>query len=65
MAVIVPRAPSVPPTQAEIEAFSRARLADTKCPRYVRFVAALPSNPGSKTLKTQLREHREHQEGTS
>ncbi|WP_219506086.1 long-chain-fatty-acid--CoA ligase [Nonomuraea ceibae] len=56
LAVIVPRDPASPPTPAEIEDYSRARLAAYKRPRHVLIVDALPRNPSGKVVKTQLRE---------
>jgi HIP---CoA ligase len=53
-AFIVPR-PGAAPTEAEIIAFCRERLANFKVPRSVRTVAALPRNASGKVLKTELR----------
>jgi acyl-CoA synthetase (AMP-forming)/AMP-acid ligase II len=39
----------------EIKAWCRTRLAGYKCPRGLRFVAALPLSAAGKVLKTQLR----------
>jgi fatty-acyl-CoA synthase/long-chain acyl-CoA synthetase len=55
LAVITPRDPGDPPTDAEIEAYSRERLAAYKCPRRIAVVDALPRNPSGKVLKTELR----------
>jgi fatty-acyl-CoA synthase/long-chain acyl-CoA synthetase len=55
LAVITPRDPSDPPTEAEIEAYCRERLAAYKCPRRMALVEALPRNPSGKVLKTELR----------
>jgi HIP---CoA ligase len=54
-AFVVPR-PGATPTEAEIIAFCRARLANFKVPRSVRTVAALPRNASGKVLKTELRD---------
>jgi acyl-CoA synthetase (AMP-forming)/AMP-acid ligase II len=54
-AYVVPR-PGVAPTEDEIIAFCRDRLANYKVPRSARIVDALPRNAGGKVLKTQLRE---------
>ncbi|HEY1973813.1 MAG TPA: long-chain-fatty-acid--CoA ligase [Pseudonocardia sp.] len=55
LAVIVPRDPADPPTDQEIEAFSRERLAGYKRPRRITITDALPRNPSGKVLKTELR----------
>jgi fatty-acyl-CoA synthase len=55
LAIIAPRDPDDPPTEAEIEAFSREYLAGYKRPRHVRLVDTLPRNPSGKVLKTVLR----------
>jgi len=54
-AFVVPR-PGAAPTEAEIIAFCRERLANFKVPRSVRTVAALPRNASGKVLKTELRD---------
>jgi long-chain acyl-CoA synthetase len=54
-AVIVP-APGSDPSDAELIAYCRERLAHYKCPTSVDRVAALPRNPSGKILKTELRE---------
>jgi long-chain acyl-CoA synthetase len=54
-AVIVP-AQGCDPTDAELLAYCRERLAHYKCPTSVDRVAALPRNPSGKILKTVLRE---------
>ncbi|MEV1291485.1 long-chain-fatty-acid--CoA ligase [Pseudonocardia sp. NPDC049635] len=56
LAVVVPRDPADPPTVAEVETYSRQRLAAYKRPRHLRLVDALPRNPSGKVLKTVLRE---------
>lgn len=45
-----------PPTEAELLAFTRARLARYKCPSSFVFVESLPQNASGKLLKTALRE---------
>ena len=54
-AFVVPR-PGAAPTEAEIIAFCRDRLANFKVPRSVRTVAELPRNASGKVLKTELRD---------
>jgi acyl-CoA synthetase (AMP-forming)/AMP-acid ligase II len=56
LAVVAPRDPADPPTDADIEAYARERLAAYKRPRQVHLVDALPRNPSGKVLKTALRE---------
>ena len=56
LAVIAPRDPADPPTQAEIDAFCREHLAAYKRPRQLQIVEALPRNPSGKVVKTALRE---------
>jgi long-chain acyl-CoA synthetase len=41
-------------TEEEIIAFCRARLADYKCPKTVRFVEEIPKGPTGKLLKREL-----------
>jgi acyl-CoA synthetase (AMP-forming)/AMP-acid ligase II len=53
-AVVVAR-PDTSLDEAELIAFSRARLAGYKCPRSVDVVDALPRNPTGKVLKRELR----------
>ncbi|GBG39045.1 long-chain-fatty-acid--CoA ligase [Mycobacterium montefiorense] len=55
MAVVVPRDPADPPTDAEIETHCRVYLAAYKRPRRVVVVEALPRNANGKVLKTELR----------
>ncbi|HEY2702524.1 MAG TPA: AMP-binding protein [Candidatus Dormibacteraeota bacterium] len=50
-AFVVARAPV---TEADLVAHARARLAPYKCPRSVRFVAALPRNPLGKVRRAEL-----------
>ncbi|QZY44590.1 long-chain-fatty-acid--CoA ligase [Mycobacterium sp. TJFP1] len=56
VAVIVPREPTDPPTDAEIEAHCRAQLASYKRPKYVTLVDVLPRNAAGKVLKGRLRD---------
>ncbi len=56
LAVIAPRDPAEPPTQAEIDVFCHEHLAAYKRPRHVQIVDALPRNPSGKVVKTALRE---------
>lgn len=44
------------PSEAELQAFVRQRLADFKVPRLFRFVDAIPRNASGKILKHTLRE---------
>lgn len=44
------------PTEAELIAFSRERLAHYKCPTSVAFVTALPQNASGKILKKDMRD---------
>ncbi|MFC6882407.1 MULTISPECIES: long-chain-fatty-acid--CoA ligase [Actinomadura] len=53
-AVVVAR-PDASPTEEEILAYARERLAGFKRPRSVDFVDALPRNPSGKILKKDLR----------
>lgn len=53
-AYVVPRGDPAP-TEADLIAFTRARLAHYKCPTSVVFVAALPRNASGKLLKRDLR----------
>jgi len=52
-ACVVPRAGAI--DEADVIAFTRARLAGPKCPREVVVLDALPKNPTGKVLKRQLR----------
>ena len=54
-AVVVPAAGTAP-TEAELIAFARERLAGFKLPKSVDFAEALPRNPSGKLLKRALRE---------
>ena len=53
---IVVAAPGAAPTEAELIAFARERLAGFKLPKSVEFTDALPRNPSGKVLKRALRE---------
>jgi acyl-CoA synthetase (AMP-forming)/AMP-acid ligase II len=52
---VVVAAPGHPPTEAELMAFCRDRLAHYKCPTSVDVVDELPRNPTGKILKKDLR----------
>jgi len=54
-AVVVPAA-GTSPSEADLIAFARARLAGYKLPKSVDFADELPRNPSGKLLKRQLRE---------
>ena len=54
-AYVVPRAGATQ-DEAEMIAFTRARLAHYKCPTSIRFVAELPQTASGKILKKDLRE---------
>jgi acyl-CoA synthetase (AMP-forming)/AMP-acid ligase II len=41
-------------TEEDIVAFCRARLADYKCPKTVRFLQEIPKGPTGKLLKREL-----------
>lgn len=56
-AFVVARACAMP-TEAELIAFTRARLAHYKCPTAVAFVGALPQNASGKILKKEMRDPR-------
>ncbi|MGP4055627.1 long-chain-fatty-acid--CoA ligase [Mycobacterium sp. 4D054] len=53
---VVVAAPGADPSEAELIAFARDRLAGYKLPKSVDFVAVLPRNPSGKLLKRALRE---------
>jgi acyl-CoA synthetase (AMP-forming)/AMP-acid ligase II len=55
-AFVVPTDPSDPPTEAEVIAFCKERLASYKKPTVVRVLDELPRNASGKVLKTVLRE---------
>ncbi len=54
-AFIVAR-PGILPTEAELIAFTRHRLAHYKCPTSIAFVTALPQNASGKILKKDMRD---------
>lgn len=54
-AYVVPRAGTTP-NEAEMIAFTRARLAHYKCPTSIRFVDDLPQTASGKILKKDLRD---------
>lgn len=53
-AFVVPRA-ATEPSEAELIAFTRERLAHYKCPTSVAFVTQLPTNVSGKILKKEMR----------
>jgi long-chain acyl-CoA synthetase len=54
-AIVVPTAGTAP-TEAELIAYARERLAGFKLPKSVDFTDVLPRNPSGKLLKRVLRE---------
>jgi len=48
-------APDTDPTEAEIIAYCREKIARFKCPTSVERIAAIPRNPSGKILKVELR----------
>jgi fatty-acyl-CoA synthase len=56
LAVVAPRDPDDPPTEADMDAFCREHLAAYKRPRRLQIVEALPRNPSGKVVKGVLRE---------
>ena len=54
-AVVAPK-PGTNPSEADIIAFARERIAGFKAPKSVDFIEALPRNASGKILKRQLRE---------
>ena len=55
-AIVVPHGEHMPPTEAEIIAALKARLANFKVPKRVHFVEELPRNAMGKVQKNLLRE---------
>jgi acyl-CoA synthetase (AMP-forming)/AMP-acid ligase II len=55
LAVIVPVDPADPPTEEDVAAWCRQRLASYKKPSAIRIVDRLPRNVSGKVLKTELR----------
>lgn len=55
VAFIAVESSHAPPTQDEIVAFVKARLAGFKCPKRVSVVAELPKNPTGKVHRARLR----------
>ena len=55
-AVVVPAAAADPPSESDLLAFARERLAGFKMPKSVDFTDVLPRNPSGKLLKRALRE---------
>ena len=56
VAVAIILKPGFSPTEEEILAFSRQRLAGYKQPRLIRFVAALPQTASGKIIREKVRE---------
>jgi long-chain acyl-CoA synthetase len=54
-AIVVPAA-GTEPTEADLIAYARERLAGFKLPKSVDFATDLPRNPSGKLLKRELRE---------
>jgi long-chain acyl-CoA synthetase len=54
VAAVVVLKPDVEVSEAEVIEFCKARLADYKCPKTVRFVADIPKGPTGKLLKREL-----------
>ena len=54
-AIIVVK-PGESPTQEDIIAYARERIAGYKCPKTVEFIETLPRNPSGKILRKDLRE---------
>lgn len=55
VAFVVPTRPTAPPSTAELDAFSRERLASSKRPRAWVFIDALPRNANGKVDRKALR----------
>ena len=53
-AIVVPA--GTPPSESDVIAFARERLAGYKLPKSVDFATSLPRNPSGKLLKRELRE---------
>ncbi|WP_255566649.1 FadD3 family acyl-CoA ligase [Iamia sp. SCSIO 61187] len=53
---LVPATGADPPSEDEVVAWSRERMANFKAPRHVRWVGALPLNPSGKIQKFILRD---------
>lgn len=51
---VVPRDPAAPPSEAELVAWCRERLADYKVPRRIELRGELPTTPAGKIAKAQL-----------
>ena len=54
VAAVVVLKPGATSTEQEVIDFCKARLADFKCPKTVRFVADIPKGPTGKLLKREL-----------
>ncbi len=53
---IVVKAPDSEPTEEDVIAWARERIAAYKCPKSVDFIEGLPRNPSGKILRKDLRE---------
>jgi acyl-CoA synthetase (AMP-forming)/AMP-acid ligase II len=53
---LVPATGTDPPTEAEVVAWAREKMANFKAPRHVRWTDALPLNPSGKVQKFVLRD---------
>jgi long-chain acyl-CoA synthetase len=53
---VVVAAAGASPSESDLIAFARERLAGYKLPKSIDFTTALPRNPSGKLLKRQLRE---------
>ncbi|WP_328583933.1 AMP-binding protein [Streptomyces sp. NBC_00370] len=65
LACVIPRDPADPPTQDDIAAYCRDRLAHYKIPRRVEIVDAFPMTVSGKVRKIELRERFGAQAGNS
>lgn len=54
VAAVVVLKPGAKPTEQEVIDYCKARLADFKCPKTVRFVEDIPKGPTGKLLKREL-----------
>ena len=57
-AIVEPRAGAAPPTDDDLAAFCRQRLAAYKVPKSFELVDALPRDPSGKLRRSALREAR-------
>jgi long-chain acyl-CoA synthetase len=54
VAAVVVLKPDAKVSEAEVIEFCKARLADYKCPKIIRFVDEIPKGPTGKLLKREL-----------